>query len=172
MRILLFRHGPAEARDDARWPDDLLRPLTPEGVVRTRRAARGVARLEPGAASVWSSPATRCLETALLLADALEGSGEPVSLPSLAPEGDWRETERRLAREDRDARVAIVGHEPELSMLAAVLLGGRPAAFSFKKAGACALDWEEPSRGRAQLRWWLGPGALRAVKSRQKGRAV
>ena len=169
MRSILFRHGPAEARDPARWPDDLGRPLTRRGVERTRRAARGVARLEPGAALVWSSPAARCLESAILVAEALEGSGEPATLDSLAPDGDWRETVRRLAREDAGAHVVLVGHEPELSVLAAALLGGPPTAFAFKKAGACALDWDERVPGKARLRWWLGPSALRDVKPRRKG---
>jgi hypothetical protein len=39
MKIILFRHGPAESRDPERWPDDAERPLTPRGEKRTRLAA-------------------------------------------------------------------------------------------------------------------------------------
>ena len=85
MRIILFRHGPAERRDDPRWPDDLTRPLTTRGAARTRRSARGVARLEPRAGRVFTSPAKRAAESAQLLAAAL-GVAEPEPLVSLAPD--------------------------------------------------------------------------------------
>ena len=56
MRILLFRHGPAGERDPEQWPDDRLRPLTPKGIERTRRAARGLLRLEGRPRVVLTSP--------------------------------------------------------------------------------------------------------------------
>src|SRR5262249_60987352 len=119
-RIILFRHGPAERRDDPRWPDDLTRPLTARGAARTRRSARGVARHEPRADRVFTSPALRALESAQLLAAALGVAG-PEPLASLAPGGAWRETFQRLSREPADATLALVGHEPELGVLAAPL---------------------------------------------------
>ncbi len=172
MRLLLFRHGPAEARDGVRWPDDLLRPLSEQGARRTRRAALGVARLEPKADAVFSSPATRCLESARLLAAALLVPAEPIVLSSLAPGGAWPETLRRLAREDLAATIAVVGHEPDLALLTGALLGAEPASLAFKKAGACALEWDTPEPGRARLKWWLGPGTLRSLKPRRAGRVA
>ena len=168
MRIILFRHGPAEPRDAARWPDDLQRPLTERGIKRTRRAARGIARLEPATSSVLTSPATRTLDTARLLSEALH-LGEPEPVQALAPGGSWRETLVRLGREGADTTVAIVGHEPDLGVLAATLLfSGDARALEFKKAGACAIDCEAPEKGRGRLRWWLTPGALRALRPRKR----
>ena len=37
MRVILFRHGPAEVRDPSRWPEDTERPLTRRGEKRSRR---------------------------------------------------------------------------------------------------------------------------------------
>jgi phosphohistidine phosphatase len=170
MRIIFFRHGPAESRDDSRWPDDLKRPLTERGTARTRRSARGIARLEPATSQVLTSPATRALETARLLSAALHMDAEPELVKSLAPGGSWKETLVRLGREGSDAAVAIVGHEPDLGQLAAALLLSVEAnALAFKKAGACAIDCDLPERGRGRLRWWLGPGALRALRTFRKG---
>ncbi len=170
MRIILFRHGPAERRDDPRWPDDLTRPLTTRGAARTRRSARGVARLEPRAGRVFTSPAKRAAESAQLLAAAL-GVAETEPLVSLAPGGAWRETLQRLSREPADTTLALVGHEPELGVLAATLLLSAEAdALAFKKAGACAIECDTPELGAGKLRWWLTPGALRALKSIRKGK--
>jgi phosphohistidine phosphatase len=103
MRIVLFRHGPAEARDAERWPDDSQRPLTKHGVDVTRRAARGVARMEPRIARVVSSPAVRALDTARLLSSALDLGTEPDLLAALAPEGAWRDALPWLAEQPADA---------------------------------------------------------------------
>ena len=170
MRIILFRHGPAETRDDRRWPDDLERPLTERGTSRTRRAARGITRLEPATSRVLSSPASRALKTAELLHDALRLDGAPEVLECLAPGGSLRDTLVRLGKLGADTPVAVVGHEPDLSQLAAALLFSAEAgALAFKKAGACAIDCDLPKRGHGRLRWWLTPGALRALRPVRKG---
>ena len=172
MRIVLFRHGPAETRDPARWPDDSSRPLTARGADVTRRAARGVARMEPGITRVCSSPADRALDTARLLSSELE-LGEPELLPALAPEGAWRDALPWLAEQPADAVVALVGHQPGLDLLAGKLLGtAGDGSLVLKKAGACSIACEVPEPGRGQLRWWLRPAALRAVKPFRKGRVA
>ena len=173
MRLILFRHGPAETRDATRWPDDSARPLTTRGVERTRRAAHGIACLEPGISRVLTSPAVRARDSARLLAGELGLAGEPATLAALAPDGAWRVTLERLAAEDSDATLALVGHEPELGALAgALLLSAEAGALAFKKAGACAIDCDVPELGRGRLRWWLRPSALRAMRPFKKGRVA
>jgi phosphohistidine phosphatase len=173
MRIVLFRHGPAETRDAARWPDDSLRPLTLQGADVARRAARGVARMEPAIGHVYSSPAVRALDTARLLSAALDLGAEPELLPSLAPEGTWRDALKRLAGQPADATVALVGHQPGLDQLAAGLLRtSGDGSLVLKKAGACSIHCEVAAPGHGQLRWWLRPAALRAVKSFKNGRVA
>jgi len=173
MRIVLFRHGPAETRDPARWPDDAARPLTPEGVELTRRAARGVARMEPGIERVISSPATRALDTANMLSSSLDLGSEPELLPALAPEGVWRRVLDWLADQPAESVVALVGHQPGLDLLAGGLLRTEgDGALVLKKAGACSITCEVPEPGRGQLRWWLRPAVLRAVKPFKRGRVA
>lgn len=169
MRIILFRHAPAEARDPERWPDDLARPLTSRGATRARRAVRGIVLLEPGLRRVLTSPALRAIKTAQILADELQTPTQPQELASLAPGGQWRETLRALAREPINSVVALVGHEPDLGELASALQFGAPAVVPLRKAGACAIEMESLEPAAGQLRWFLGPGALRSVaKKRSK----
>lgn len=167
MHILLFRHGPAGERDPLRWPDDRGRPLTDKGSSRTRSAARGLVALEPGLTRIFTSPLTRCADTATLLAAEAEDAGKPVALEALSPGGSWREVMARLQEEPVDARVALVGHEPDLGKLAGVLLFGAPAALPLKKAGACMIVFEgRADFGGGELRWLLTPRLLRMSHKR------
>jgi len=170
MRVILFRHGPAGDRDPKRWPDDGLRPLTPRGEARTRRASRGMLRLEDALNLVMTSPLLRCRRTAEILAEAAGLDGAPEALDSLAPRGSWRHVLLRLGELSPDATVALVGHEPELGKLAGVLLFGAPAALPLKKAGGCSIAFAGAvSPGDGRLRWFLPSRALtRVAASRSK----
>lgn len=170
MRLLIIRHAHAEPRDATRWPDDLERPLTPRGVRRARRAARAIARLEPEVSVIFSSPARRAAQTAAVVAEALGGLAPVRPLDAALPGSTWRELLRAIAREPRDATVALVGHEPDLGKLAGALLFGAPAAVPFKKAGVLALDLPSLAAGHGRLRWSFTPRALAAL-ARKRSKA-
>jgi phosphohistidine phosphatase len=165
----LVRHAIAEERGPA-WPDDTLRPLSPEGVRRMEQAVRGLAALDVMVAQIVSSPLVRARQTADLLAKGLtrRSSGlrpsAVVLLPELAPDVAPEVTMRALAATTDAASVALVGHEPDLGLLAAWLIGAdRP--IPFKKGAVCRIDvraW--PARaGRGELVWFAPPRLLRRV---------
>jgi len=165
MRLYLFRHGPAGSRDDKRWPDDALRPLTDRGVDRTAQAAAGLARLERGSVVVWSSPFRRALETARIVVGALDRDAALDECEALAPDGDPEEIIRRLAAVRAAEAVVLVGHEPGLGRLAgALLFGAADHALALKKAGACLLTFDGPVRAcQACLKALLPPRVLRRL---------
>ncbi len=168
MQLLLIRHAIAEERDvfaATGQPDDR-RPLTARGRSRMERAARGIVRLEPELTLLISSPLTRALETAGIVAQ--EYGGLPIEqtdtlVPDAGPElfASW--IEQRV----RGGIVAAVGHEPHLGDLAAWLLAADAASFyPFKKGGACLLSMDgSPGPGSATLVWALPPRVLRRVSS-------
>ncbi len=163
MRVILFRHGPAAERDTKRAPDDRLRDLTPHGEQRTRRAVRGLLRLEDDVRRVFTSPFARCTSTAAIVAHAAGVDGIE-ELETLAPGGSWRATIHRLNEESPELTVVLVGHEPELGKLAGVLLFGAPAALPLRKAGGCSIEFADaPAAGQGRLRWFLPPRALARV---------
>src|SRR5262249_1795446 len=163
MRLILFRHGPAGQRDAGRWPDDGQRPLSERGAQRTRAAARGLSRCEPGIEVIASSPLLRAEATAPLLADEL-GDADVQLLDALRPGGSWRQVVAHLAAMPQGGTVALVGHEPDLGKLAGSLVFGAPCALPLKKAGACAIDFEGGvAAGRGRLVWLLAPRFLRRV---------
>jgi phosphohistidine phosphatase len=163
-RLVLFRHGPAGTADPNRWPDDSLRPLTERGEARTRKAARGLARLIEGDVVLWTSPFARARRTAELLAQAFEGrTGNLREVEALEPGAQWRALEPLVGRVPASATLVWVGHEPDLGAHAARFLAAG-APLSLKKAGACALAFEGPIRpSDASLEAWLPPRVLRAL---------
>ena len=167
MDVYLIRHAIAELRDATRWPDDSLRPLSDEGSERFRRAARGLSLVVPSVDLVLASPFVRSWQTAELLHDEA-GWRAPERCPALAfgaPAAVLDVVRRRLDR----ASVALVGHEPNLSSLASLLLAGdeNSVALDMKKGGTALLEVEIPlAPGSALLRWSVSPKILRALDSR------
>jgi phosphohistidine phosphatase len=165
MELLIVRHAIAYERNARRWPDDRERPLSPRGRLRGREAAAGLRLLTERPLQLLTSPLLRARETAALLTQVARWP-RAVVCPQLAPGTDPQLLIALLGRL-RGARVAMVGHEPDLSrLLAACLRGGADAAaFGLKKMGVARVDFRgTPQRGRGELAWLLPPKALRAAR--------
>lgn len=161
-----MRHAIAAKRDPARWPDDSERPLTPEGVARFRSAARGLATIVPSVERVLASPYPRAWQTAEILH---EETGWPAPEPrqELAAARPPDDSAALLEEVDVDS-LALVGHEPNLSLLASFLLTGDNglAQLELKKGGAAFIelpDRADGNSGTAILRWSVSPKILRLL---------
>jgi phosphohistidine phosphatase len=157
-RVVVFRHGPAEVRDPARWPDDGLRPLTRKGSQQTRRVAEGLARLLDDVTVVAASPATRALRTAEILGKALDPARRPVIWPELDGGHLAAPILARLRRESAPRRtIVLVGHEPTLAELVGLALtGDGVSVVRLTKGGAACLEFPRTIRpGAARLLWLL-----------------
>lgn len=166
MLLLVVRHGIAEDLSDS-ISDDFSRALTPEGRDKTHRAALGLSRIVREIDFLATSPRVRAKQTAQILRDVF---GASCAAPKVWDElggddflGDGFATwTRKLAALDAKT-VAIVGHEPDLSLFCAQLLAGDCAvAMEFKKAGVCALEVEWGAN-HAELQWFLPPKILRKL---------
>jgi len=162
LELYLVRHGVAAERGKE-WPDDSKRPLTPDGIARLRRGARGLTALEVTFDQIVTSPLVRTRQTADVLSEELKGKPPVVTADSLAPAGSSAAVMQELAKYVRHARVALVGHEPNLGELAAQLIGAR-MPLEFKKGGVCRIDFDMlPPKGVGMLRWFLTPKMLRKL---------
>jgi len=161
--LYLIRHGVAEERGDA-WPDDAKRPLTDDGMSRMRKAARGLSRLGVVFDIVLTSPLVRARQTAEIVAGGLAPRPSLVNIESLAPDAGYAALMVDLEKHARKPRIALVGHEPDIGELAARLVGSR-RAIEFKKGAICRIDLDEiPPSGPGQLRWFVTPKILLALK--------
>jgi phosphohistidine phosphatase len=115
--LLLIRHAEAAPGE----PDDL-RPLTAAG----RAAARTLGERIGRADAVLTSPLLRARETGELVARGAGCASEPDE--RLAPGADADAVREAVA--GRGEVVAVVGHQPDCSRIAAELTGGPEPPFA------------------------------------------
>ena len=142
--LYIMRHGIAAVRGAATVMDDAKRPLTPEGKQKMGEIAAGLVRAGLEADWIVSSPLVRAVQTAEIVAEALD-SNPPLDIcDDLRPGGDPQALITFLAKRANRRRVLVVGHEPDLGELAARLIGaGRSANMPFKKGGCCLITFNE-----------------------------
>jgi phosphohistidine phosphatase len=155
MELYFVRHGQAE---DAQPPDfdDFARKLTDKGVERTVVAAKALVQMGLKPAVLYTSPRLRARQTADVLASALSVSVtardelnfgfNATLLPPL------------LAEFANEQQVVFVGHEPDLSITVAGLIGG--GEIEMKKGGVARVDLVARSPLRGVLFWVLTPRVL------------
>jgi len=179
VELLLLRHGiAADAVDEPGLDPQLAdgaRSLTPAGRRRTAAVLQRLLTLDLTCNQLFTSPLLRARQTAEL---ALQAGLAPAlsEAPALAPGGDAAGWLRQLgAATSLDVqpldvqppcverpgveRWALVGHEPDLSCLAASLIGADPGSLQLKKAGVALLAWT-PGQARARLLLLVPPRAL------------
>ncbi len=164
MKCILVRHGIAVSREA--WLGlDSERPLTSEGVDKTRGAIEGLLNIADQPIHLLSSPYTRALETAQIVEDVFTLEGNMHVCQELVLTHSPMDTFPILTKFPEDACVMCIGHEPHLGQLAAMMISGRYIpGLTLKKAGACAVQFEEkPKIGCGNLDWWVRPGLLRQL---------
>jgi phosphohistidine phosphatase len=164
IELFLVRHAIAAERGP-KYPDDRVRPLTPDGIKRFKESVRGLGALGVELDVILTSPLTRAEQTAALLADGLAKRPTVDVLEALAPGGKFAaivESVTRQARKQR-RRIALVGHEPDLGDITARWLGAR-GHIEFRKGAVAALEVDSATpAGPGMLRWLLPPRVLRRL---------
>ena len=169
IELILVRHAKAEQRDPVSQPDDSARRLTESGRRKMREAAAGLSRILSGVDWIITSPYARAAETAEILAPALSPGGGaqlPVdTCKELCPGGSVNALLAFLRKRPERRRIVLVGHDTDLSEMAAALIGARECdGLELKKGGGCLIRFDEGfALGAGQLIWWLTPSILRAL---------
>jgi len=165
MILYIIRHAiaaPLDPHDPA--GDDSQRPLTGKGRTRMYRIAKGLKESGESIDLILTSPYLRAGQTARVLAKTFElGRDKILVSAALAPSGQVADLVKDINEKRTGVEhVALVGHEPYLSSLTALLLSGDPGlAITLKKGGVCRLSIETLRAGRcATLDWLLTPAQL------------
>ncbi len=160
MDVWLLRHAAAEDRAASGRDQD--RVLTPEGSLRARSVALGLAALGPGIGRVITSPYRRARQTADAAAAALGLEGALVESEALTPERDPAEILKEISTGSDDA--LLVGHQPHLGSLLGLLIGGEGMEIPMKKAGIARVTLT--GRWSGVLRVFLPPRVLELLGDR------
>jgi phosphohistidine phosphatase len=154
--LYLLRH--AHAGDPMAWDGpDAARPLSKKGRRQTERLARFLVGVAFHPDRIVTSPKVRARATAEGVADALD---LPVDVDDrLAAGFSVNELEAVLHDAGDPARVVLVGHDPDFSMLLADLTG--IDGVYMRKGALARIDVARPAeRGAGTLAWLLPPDAL------------
>jgi phosphohistidine phosphatase len=163
MNLYLLRHGLAIERGTGGYKNDAERPLTGKGRRRLQREAAALRKMGCSFDLILSSPLVRARATAEVVAEVLRvGNGFKLSA-LLSPKADRAELIRYLKKlKPRPKDLLLIGHEPDLSLLASLLLtGGDQLELTLKKGGLCKLNAPTLRAGKcASLEWLLRPSHL------------
>ena len=158
IKIYLMRHAHAVSEDE-----DPARPLSERGQAQVRAMAaflrpRGGILVE----RVWHSPLLRAVETADVFCDRLGISETRREIDGLLPFDDVRGISR--AHSGFGYPLLIVGHEPHLGRLAAMLVCGSVDVelVNFKKGAILCLERESTKSQTIlwRVRWYVTPSLL------------
>ena|SRR5688500_12809974 len=157
-QLWLLRHGEAVPHDSK---PDQERELTARGERQALAAGAALARLGLELAACYTSPKVRALQTAELACRSL--GIEPVVEDSIGDGFERDDAIALLRAHGDDARVLVVGHEPDFSQVVHDLTGGR---VDFKKGGVAAVREE---RGSGELLALLRPRELESLALDEPG---
>lgn len=154
MDLILWRH--AEAEDGGPGTPDTKRRLTARGEKQAHDMAKWLKPRLPKKMKILVSPAVRTQQTAHVLALPFEVE------PKIAVGADTANLIAAAQWPDHSGTVVLVGHQPALGRLAALLLAGEEADWSIKKGSVWWFS-KRSREGRDQtvLRAVINPEMLR-----------
>jgi len=165
MQLFLVRH--AEAVERSEGLTDELRHLTRRGRKQAAKLAKRLkkSKLRPGL--IITSPLVRAVQTAELLAVEIGKDTVVAADASLGSGADTAAVLTLLRGAANRMSILLVGHEPQLSALAAQLLGYEHVA-PLAKGSCMALSWrpDKPERPAA-FNWYAEPGKKLVTSARK-----
>ncbi|MEJ7807211.1 MAG: histidine phosphatase family protein [Telluria sp.] len=136
MDLILWRH--AEAYDVQPGESDMQRTLTPKGQKQARRMADWLTSQLPEGCKILVSPALRTVQTA-------EPLGRKFKIvPELAPDASPDDVLQAANWPHAREPVLVIGHQPTLGQVAALLLSGQVLDWEMKKANAWWIVQRDP----------------------------
>lgn len=155
--LVLVRHGKTE--DVSSTGDDIDRKLTPAGIRALEVAYPRTFQLlgEDPEVSIWCSPAIRALQTAGVVAEAVDACGIDVHQSLYDQDVDAFLSELAAADEEVEA-LAVVGHVPFMDRLTKRLTG---SDIKFNKGAVASIALPDGPSGEGSLRWYVaGPDSV------------
>ena len=158
MNLYVLRHGLARERNGREYANDDERPLTAKGMRRMRRQVKGMNAIGLSMDVIVTSPLVRAAQTAEIVHRGLRKPSRLVTSDALRPSGHPATLLEELAAEySSEDDVMVVGHEPYLNGLIAVVVTGQHVpVIRVKKGSLCKLGVPRPGYGRCGwIEWHL-----------------
>jgi len=162
MILYVVRHAEAVEGSDAL--QDQWRYLTEKGRSAAKKMSSSIAKYGPKPRLTITSPLTRAVQTAEIAAEKACRKNVVVASELLLPGADISELVTQLKGCGDAKRVMLVGHEPQLGSLVAVLLGHEDGTASLEKGACVTLKFDPGATDKsASFLWYLAPGKKRVT---------
>ena len=155
MKLIIVRHAAAIER--IADVSEERRYLTPGGRDFFRKTAQTISQKDINPTMILTSPLIRAVQTADILVEAISYLGPLVVADELAPGFNKKALQNLLNTFQSLKELAIIGHEPDLSILIASFLS-LPDGFNFKKGTAVKLNIDVTALGKPAVFKWLAVG--------------
>jgi phosphohistidine phosphatase len=163
MRIYLMRHAAAACADEETSVKGGGPGLSPQGLVRARAAARGLATLRIGSMALLTSPLVRAAETAEIAAQELGMPGDQIRrTETLHPASSAAQLLSELSQVEAEEALCI-GHSPLLDDMISLLLGSASRITALKKTAVACIEIKSFSPPRGVLLWLHPQKVLRKL---------
>lgn len=160
MDLYLLRHGKAGTADHDN-PLDSQRHLTQKGRDGITQLGNWMRYKELTFSLIATSPLPRAVETATIIAGILDAANNVHEWDELTPSSDPKTIIRKIVEIKDEGAVLLVGHEPQLSMLASLIICNKPGCGIILKKGGLARIRFHGELGSGELLWLLTPGFMR-----------
>jgi phosphohistidine phosphatase len=153
MDLILWRH--AEAAPERADLPDLERPLTTKGDRQAQRMADWLNHRLAHSTRILVSPALRCQQTARALGRGFK------TVEAVRPDAGAEALVAAARWPDASEPVLVVGHQPTLGHVAALLLAGSVQPWAIKKGAVWWLRNRDRENGaQVVLHLVMGPDGL------------
>ena len=163
MKLYLIRHTEAIDYETESVRSDEYRFITPKG----RRISINVFKMLKDEMldleKIFTSPLTRAVQTAEILAITVKYKNDVEIANELAMSSSPEKVLQLLKRNSIFKSIALVGHEPMMSMIVRNFTDRDDAEFSFKKSGVCYIDMDL-DKGKGKYEWYLNPKTNEYIK--------
>lgn len=152
MDLILWRHAEAVEREGV---DDLQRQLTSKGERQAQKMADWLNHRLAHSTRVLVSPALRCQQTAKALGRSFR------TVEALAPDAPPEALLKAARWPDAAEPVLLIGHQPTLGQVAALLLTDQAAPWAVKKGAVWWLrNRDREGAAPIVLQAVMGPDCL------------
>lgn len=164
MDLIILRHGEAGTQIPPPGKDEE-RVLTDAGKKEVEDIAKSIRALKLKIGPIATSPVTRSMETAKIVAKTLNKTKDIEAWDELKPEGERSVFYDRLSKMKEDSSILIVGHEPYIGNLIGDLIAGKSSCrIAIKKGGMARISISTLNpKPIGKLKWLLTPKQIRKL---------
>ena len=164
MDIYFLRHASAGDKKAPTAQEDEKRPLDAKGIEQSKQMGRLLADLDIKPDAFISSPLTRAVQTAELVAEQLKGGSSLTLDDALRPDASYEQFQDLLQHYARRKTIIVTGHNPNLSEFLSFLISGGTAsgAAELKKGTVAKVNYQQ--QGKGTLQWCVTPKLLGAAQ--------